>query len=94
MNGRPNWTAAMVTRLHVGEVLGVLRKTAISAQLRNGSLTTPFATVCWALMMRASGGEGYFALPEAIPIGALSALQRPSHRGLPQPTAAEVHTCN
>ena len=40
MDGRPNWTAAMVTRLHVGEVLGVLRKTAISAQLRNGSLTT------------------------------------------------------
>jgi hypothetical protein len=29
-----------VTRLHVGEVLGVLRKTAISAQLRNGLLTT------------------------------------------------------
>src|SRR5208283_1643042 len=25
-DGRPNWTAAMVTRLHVGEVLGVLRK--------------------------------------------------------------------
>ena len=26
MDGRPNWTAAMVTRLHVGEVLGVLRE--------------------------------------------------------------------
>jgi hypothetical protein len=26
MDGRPTRTAAMVTRLHVGEVLGVLRK--------------------------------------------------------------------